>query len=51
MAAQIRPIPKLSKVMYKILKTEKDLQQRNTHQPTERQLKEWSSTTTKTNVR
>lgn len=47
----LRPIPKLAKVAYKLLKTEKDLQQHNTSEPTERQRKEWASTYTKSNIR
>jgi hypothetical protein len=51
MAAQIRPIPKLAKVAYQLLKTDKGLQQKNTTQPTERQRQEWATTYSKSNVR
>lgn len=51
MPAQLRPIPALTKVVYKILKTEKDLQQKNTTNPTEKQKREWATTYSKTNVR
>jgi hypothetical protein len=47
----MRPIPALAKVAYKILKTEKDLQQKETYMPTEKQRKEWATTYTKANVR
>lgn len=51
MAQGIRPNSKLSKLAYRILETEKDLQQKNTPEPTEKQKKEWSSTYTKSNIR
>ena len=51
MAAQIRPIPKLARVAYRLLKTDKDLQQRNTSEPTKRQREEWATTYCKSNVR
>ncbi len=51
MAQGIRPNAKLSKIAYKLLQTDKDLQQKNTYMPTERQRKEWASTYTKSNIR
>lgn len=51
MAQSIRPNDKLSKIAYKILNTDKDVQQKNTYVPTERQKKEWASTYTKSNIR
>ncbi len=45
MPGQIRPDEKLAKIVYKVLKTPKDLQQKNTVKPTERQMREWYSTT------
>jgi hypothetical protein len=47
----IRPDSKLNKIAYKILQTEKTLQQKNTYMPTEKQKKEWASTYTKSNIR
>lgn len=49
--AQLRPDPKLAKLLYKIMNTPKDLQQKNTTEPTERQIKEWKSTYTKSSIR
>lgn len=51
MPGQIRPIPSLAKVAYKLLKTEKQLQQKDTPMPTERQRQEWASTYMKSYVR
>jgi len=51
MPAQIRPIAKLSKMLYSILKTPDVLQQKNQPQPTERQRKEWASTYSKSMTR
>ncbi len=47
----IRPIPALTKVAYRLLKTEKNLQQKNTVEPTEKQRKEWASSYSKSNIR
>lgn len=47
----IRPNPKLFKLAYKLLQTDKDLQQKNTYTPSERQLRDWASTYTKSNIR
>lgn len=51
MPAQIRPIAKLSKLVYRLLKTPKELQQKNTPNPTEKQRSEWASTYSKSTAR
>lgn len=51
MPGQLRPIEKLAKVAYRILKVDQDKQQKNTHQPDERRLREWSVSYRRTNVR
>lgn len=47
----VRPDKQLSKIVYKLLQTEKTLQQKQDYKPTERQMKEWASTYTKSNIR
>lgn len=44
MPAQLRPDMKLAKVAYKLLKTPKDQEQKNTPNPTEKQRREWQTT-------
>jgi hypothetical protein len=51
MPGQLRPDPKLTKIAYAILKTEKNQRQKNTTIPTERQRREWSTTYMKSNIR
>ena len=41
MPGQIRPDEKMMKVVYKILKTPKKLQQRNEREPSDRRLQSW----------
>ncbi len=50
MAQGIRPDMKLAKIVYKILQTDKTLQQKNTYHPTERQIKQWESQYSKSNM-
>lgn len=45
MPQALRPIPKLTKLAYKLLKTPKDQQQHNQKKPTEKQKREWATTT------
>lgn len=45
MPQALRPIPKLAKLAYKLLKTPKDQQQHNQKKPTEKQKREWATTT------
>ena len=41
MPGQIRPDKKSMKIAYKILKTPKDLQQKDDRRPSDRRLREW----------
>lgn len=41
MPGQIRPVQKTMKVVYKILKTPKKLQQRDEKEPNDRRLQSW----------
>lgn len=49
MPQALRPIPKMAKLAYKILKTPKNQQQHAHTQPTEKQKREWASTTQSAN--
>ena len=49
MPQALRPIPKMAKVVYDILKTPKNMQQHTTKQPTEKQKREWAQTTINAN--
>ena len=49
MPQALRPIPKMTKLAYKILKTPQNQQQNNSKQPTEKQKREWASTTQSAN--
>lgn len=51
MPGQIRPNEKLAKVVYELLKTNKDRRQKNTEIPDERQRREWASTYNKSLAR
>jgi hypothetical protein len=51
MPAQLRPDKKLAKIVYKLLNTQTDLQQRNTPLPTEKQREEWQTTYSKSAAR
>lgn len=44
MPVQLRPNLKLAKVVWKVLNTPKDLQQKNQTKPTERQEQTWRAT-------
>ncbi len=44
MPGQVRPNMKLAKIVYKIQKTDKDQQQRNEPEPSDRRRKEWQAT-------
>lgn len=41
MPGQIRPIPKVRKIAYKILKTPKDLQQKDNPEPSKKRYESW----------
>lgn len=41
MPGAIRPNEKLAKIVYKLLKTPKEMQQHNTRKPTEEQKQRW----------
>ena len=51
MPAQLRPDMKIAKIAYKLLKTQQDLQQKNTPLPTEKQREEWQTTYSKSAAR
>jgi hypothetical protein len=48
MAAWLRPSEKLAKVAYKILKTPKELRQRNDKEPSDKRIEAWKINTSTT---
>ena len=51
MPAQLRPDMKLAKLAYKLMKVEKDQQQKPNPSPSDERKKEWASTYTKSAAR